>query len=187
MMDERTKAMLERLVREQPKEAAERLRQLVEWFLAKRNEARSASYGVGYSVSYAEAGVQDDLHLWLKRLDRLSRCAAIVNALIPPVELPAEMFIERAEWADVEGAVREGVPHYIRHGGTAKLLGVPPNDGIYSPKRGDVYLVVRLKPGTAPRGAEVEAGVEDLEVLRVEVKRPPDSAAVSLGTWEVRR
>ncbi len=98
------------------------------------------------------------------------RTKAIVNALVPPVELPARLEIERAAWADVEGAVQAGVPHYIRHGGTAKLLGVPPNDGFYSPKRGDVYLVVRLKPGTAPRGAEVEAGVEDLEVLRVEVK-----------------
>jgi hypothetical protein len=33
-----------------------------------------------------------------------------------------------------------------------------------------VYLVVRLKPGVAPRGAEIEAQVEDLEVLRVEVR-----------------
>ncbi|MGB9801175.1 MAG: hypothetical protein ACPLUL_13885, partial [Thermanaerothrix sp.] len=60
--------------------------------------------------------------------------------------------------------------HYIRHGGTAKLLGVPPNDGFYEPRNGDVYLVVRLKPGTAPRGVDVEARVEDLEVLRVEVR-----------------
>lgn len=96
--------------------------------------------------------------------------AAIVNALIPPVELPAMLVVKRAEWADVEGAVREGAPHYIRHSGTAKLLGVPPNDGFYSPKVGDVYLVVRLKPGTAPRGVDVEARVEDLEVLRVEVR-----------------
>lgn len=96
--------------------------------------------------------------------------AAIVNALVPPVELPAVLEIERAAWAEVEQAVAAGVPHYIRHGGTAKLLGVPPNDGFYSPKVGDVYLVVRLKPGTAPRGVDVEARVEDLEVLRVEVR-----------------
>ncbi len=80
-------------------------------------------------------------------------------------------WIERAEWAEVEqSGSGEGAPHYIRHSGTAKLLGVPPNDGFYSPKVGDVYLVVRLKPGTAPRGVDVEARVEDLEVLRVEVR-----------------
>lgn len=112
---------------------------------------------------------------------------AIVNALVPPVELPAVLEIERAVWAEVERAVAAGTPHYIRHGGTAKLLGIEPRDGFYAPKAGEVYLVVRLKPGTAPRGAEVEARVEDLEVLRVEVKRPPDSVAVSLGTWEVQR
>jgi len=95
---------------------------------------------------------------------------AIVNALVPPVELPAGLWIERAGWADVAAAVEAGTPHFVRHGGTAKLLGVPPNDGFYSPKVGDVYLVVRLKPGTAPRGSEVEAGVEDLEILRVEVR-----------------
>lgn len=113
--------------------------------------------------------------------------AAIVNALVPPVELPAELFIERAAWADVERAVAAGTPHYVRHGSTAKLLGVESHDGFYAPRPGEVYLVVRLKPGVAPRGAEVEVQVEDLEVLRVEVKRPPDSVAVSLGTWEVRR
>lgn len=97
--------------------------------------------------------------------------AAIVNAVIPPVELPALLAIERAEWGDVERAAAAGVPHYIRHGGTAKLLGLPPNEGFYQPKVGDVYFVVRLKAGTAPRGAEVEARVEDLEILRVEVRR----------------
>ncbi len=112
--------------------------------------------------------------------------AAIVNALVPPAELPAELLIERATWADVERAAAVGTPHYIRHGGTAKLLGIEPRDGFYAPKAGDIYLVVRLKPGTAPRGTEIEARVEDLDVLRVEVKRPPDSVAVSLGTQEVR-
>lgn len=113
--------------------------------------------------------------------------AAIVNALIPPVELPAVLEIERAGWADVERAVQTGTPHYIRHGGTAKLLGGEPHDGFYAPKAGDVYLVLRLRPGVGPRGAEVEARVEDLEVLRVEVKRPPaHSVSVSVGTWEVR-
>lgn len=97
--------------------------------------------------------------------------AAIVNAVIPPVELPAGLWIERADWGEIETAVRAGTPHFVRHGGTAKLLGVPPYDGFYSPKAGDMYLVVRLKPGTAPRGAEVEARVEDLEILRVEVRR----------------
>ncbi|GIV65237.1 MAG: hypothetical protein KatS3mg046_497 [Bellilinea sp.] len=96
--------------------------------------------------------------------------AAIVNALVPPVELPAGLWIERAAWADVAAAAAAGTPPFVRHGGTAKLLGVPPNDGFYSPKAGDVYLVVRLKPGTAPRGSEVEARVEDLEILRVEVR-----------------
>lgn len=94
---------------------------------------------------------------------------AIVNALIPPVELPAVLEIERAVWADVEQAVQAGTPHYVRHPGTAKLLGIEPHDGFYAPKAGDVYLVLRLRPGVAPRGAEVEARVEDLEVLRVEV------------------
>lgn len=103
--------------------------------------------------------------------------AAIVNALVPPVELPAEMFIERTDWAEVERAVQAGTPHYIRHGGTAKLLGIEPHDGFYAPKAGDIYLVVRLKPGTAPRGTEVEARVEDLDVLRVEVK----------AAWALRR
>lgn len=97
--------------------------------------------------------------------------AAIVNAVIPPVELPAELFIERAEWGDVEWALAAGTPHYVRHAGTAKLLGAPPNDGFYEPRIGDVYLVVRLKPGMAPRGTEVEARVEDLEALQVEVRR----------------
>jgi len=96
---------------------------------------------------------------------------AIVNAVIPPVELPAVLVVERAEWGDVEQAVAAGAPHYVRHAGTAKLLGAPPNDGFYDPRIGDVYLVVRLKPGVAPRGTEVEARVEDLEVLRVEVQR----------------
>ena len=96
---------------------------------------------------------------------------AIVNAVIPPVELPAELFIERAAWEDVERAAAAGTPHYVRHAGTAMLLGAPPNDGFYEPRIGDVYLVVRLKPGVAPRGAEIEAQVEDLEVLRVEVRR----------------
>jgi len=95
---------------------------------------------------------------------------AIVNALVPPVELPAGLWIERAAWGDVLSAVAAGTPHYVRHGGTAKLLGKEPNDGFYTPKAGDVYLVVRLKPGTAPRGSEVEARVEDLEILRVEVR-----------------
>lgn len=96
---------------------------------------------------------------------------AIVNALIPPVDYPASLFINRSDWGQVLRAVKQGVPHYIRHSGTAKLLGVPPNAGFYEPKPGDVYLVVRLKPGIAPRGSEVEARVEDLEVLRVEVQR----------------
>lgn len=100
----------------------------------------------------------------------MGKVRAIVNAVIPPVELPARLAIRRGQWADVEEAVRAGVPHYIRHGGTAKLLGVPPNDGFYAPKCGDVYLVVRLKPGSAPRGTEVEACVEDLEILWVEVE-----------------
>jgi len=97
--------------------------------------------------------------------------AAIENALVPPVELPAGLWIERATWADVTAAVEAGTPHYVRHAGTAKLLGKEPNGGFYSPEVGDVYLVVRLKPGTAPRGSEVEARVEDLEILRVEVRR----------------
>ena len=97
--------------------------------------------------------------------------AAIVNALIPPAELPAVLEIRRADWADVERAVAAGTPHYVRHGSTAKLLGVEPHDGFYAPRPGEVYLVVRLKPGAAPRGAEVEAQVEDLEVLWVEVRR----------------
>ncbi|GIV64808.1 hypothetical protein [Bellilinea sp.] len=96
--------------------------------------------------------------------------AEVVNALVPPVELPAGLWIERAAWGDVLSAVAAGTPHFVRHGGTAKLPGVLPNDGFYSPKAGDVYLVVRLKPETAPRGSEVEAGVEDLEILRVEVR-----------------
>jgi len=95
---------------------------------------------------------------------------AIVNALVPPVELPAGLWIERAAWGDAAAAVEAGTPHFVRHGGTAKLLSVPQNDGFYTPKAGDVYLVVRLKPGTAPRGSEVEARVEDLEILRVEVR-----------------
>lgn len=37
--------------------------------------------------------------------------AAIVNAVIPPVELPAELALEWADWADVERAVQAGVPH----------------------------------------------------------------------------
>lgn len=97
--------------------------------------------------------------------------AAIENALVPPVELPAGLWIERATWADVTAAVEAGTPHYVRHTGTAKLLGKEPNGGFYSPKAGDVYLVVRLKAGVAPRGSEVEARVEDLEILRVEVRR----------------
>lgn len=96
--------------------------------------------------------------------------AAVVNALVPPVELPAGLWIERAAWGDVLSAAAAGTPHFVRHGGTAKLLGIPPNGGFYNPKAGDVYLVVRLKPGTAPRGSEVEASVEDLEILRVEVR-----------------
>jgi hypothetical protein len=71
--------------------------------------------------------------------------AAVVNALVPPVELPAGLWIERAAWEDVLSAVAAGTPHFVRHGGTTKLLGVPHNNGFYSPKAGDVYLVVRLK------------------------------------------
>lgn len=94
---------------------------------------------------------------------------AIVNAVIPPTELPCTLHIKRATWDDVLAAIRAGTPHFIRHSGTANLLGVPPNDGFYNPKSGDTYLVVRLKPGTAPRGTEVAAGVDDLEILRVTV------------------
>ena len=96
--------------------------------------------------------------------------AAVVNALVPPVELPAGLWVEQAEWADVTAAIESGTPHYVRHPGTAKLLSAPPNDGFYRPQIGDVYLVIRLKTGTAPRGSEVEAQVEDLDVLRVEVR-----------------
>lgn len=95
--------------------------------------------------------------------------AAIVNALIPPVELPARLLINRSDWGQVLWAIKQGVPHYIRHSGTANILGVPPNGGFYEPKPGDIYLVVRLKPGIAPRGVEVEASPDDLEVLKVEV------------------
>lgn len=94
---------------------------------------------------------------------------AVVNAVIPPAMLPAMLRISRTDWSEVEEAMVAGTPHYVRHGGTAKLLGAQPNDGFYSPQAGDVYLVVRLKQGTAPRGAEVEVRVEDMEVLKVEV------------------
>ncbi len=94
---------------------------------------------------------------------------AIVNALIPPVEFPARLLIQRSEWSEVMAAVRRGVPHFIRHAATAELLGVEPQAGWYEPRPGDAYLVVRLKPGVAPRGVEVKAGIDDLEVLKVEV------------------
>ncbi|GIV67121.1 MAG: hypothetical protein KatS3mg047_1514 [Bellilinea sp.] len=94
---------------------------------------------------------------------------AIVNTLIPPVDYPASLLINRSDWGQVLWAIKQGVPHYIRHSGTAKLLGVEPQDGFYTPQVGDVYLVVRLKPGIAPRGVEVEASPDDLEVLKVEV------------------
>lgn len=164
-MIDRLKAELERLVRENPEEAALRLAQL-----ARRHLGHSEAWGVGYTYGTSEYRAVDELVAWLKELDRVGRCVAIVNAVIPPVELPAQLAIEPGTWADVERAVKAGVPHYVRHIGTAKLLGVPPHDGFYAPKRGDVYLVVRLKPGIAPRGTEVEAQVDDLEVLWVEVR-----------------
>jgi hypothetical protein len=94
---------------------------------------------------------------------------AIVNTLIPPVDYPASLLINRSDWGQVLWAIKQGVPHYIRHRGTTRLFGVPPTAGFYEPKSGDVYLVVRLKPGIAPGDVEVEASPDDLEVLKVEV------------------
>ncbi|NPV86307.1 MAG: hypothetical protein HPY45_09905 [Anaerolineae bacterium] len=94
---------------------------------------------------------------------------AILNAIIP-AEPPCTLHIERADWAEVERALAAGTPHYVRHPGTTKLLGCEPNSGFYSPRVGDQYLVLRLRSGIAPRGAEVEAKVEDLEILKVTVE-----------------
>lgn len=93
---------------------------------------------------------------------------AIVNALIP-AEPPCTLRIERTDWAEVVKALAAGTPHYVRHPSTAKLMGYEPSSGFYEPTGGHAYLVVRLKPGTAPRGTEVEVQVDDLDVLRVEV------------------
>ena len=98
-----------------------------------------------------------------------TKYTAIVNAVIPPITLPACMRIHPASWEDVVQAISLGTPHYIRHPSTAKLLGAEPSAGFFAPQLGDVYLALRLKSGTAPRGTEVEVSTEQLEILSVEV------------------
>ena len=99
----------------------------------------------------------------------ITKYAAIVNAVIPPTELPAGLLIIPASWEDVVQAISLGTPHYIRHPSTAKLLGAEPSAGFFAPQLGDVYLALRLKSGTAPRGTEVDVSPEQLEILSVEV------------------
>lgn len=99
----------------------------------------------------------------------MAEYSAIVNGIITPAELPCILHIRQANWEEVKEALDVGTPYYIRHPSTAKLLGAEPNAGFYAPKAGDVYFVLRLKAGTAPRGAEVEVKIEDLDILRVEV------------------
>lgn len=75
-------------------------------------------------------------------MSRLGRCAAIVNAVIPPVELPARLAIRRGQWCITFGiVVRQG--YLMFHTMTFFALSGAKN----------VYLVVGLKPGIALRGA----------------------------------
>lgn len=95
----------------------------------------------------------------------------ILNALIPPTSLPANLKVSRAGREELERAIEAGAKSYIRHPGTAKLLGLEPYDGFCQPKAGDVLYVVRLASGDGrpARGTEVDASWDDLEVLKVTI------------------
>ena len=66
------------------------------------------------------------------------------------------------------------VTNYIRHPSTAKLLSemlgldLQPNSGLYSYEPGDSIVVVTLR--RPPRGQEVQATINDLDIYLVTVE-----------------
>lgn len=92
----------------------------------------------------------------------------VLNALIPPTELPGLIKISPGTLEEVKQAIERGAQSFVGHPATAKLLGISPNRGEAKPGIGDVAYVIRLKFRPQVSGVEVEVKPEDLEVLRVE-------------------
>lgn len=105
----------------------------------------------------------------------------VLNALVPPSQLPGLIFISPASWEEVQEAIRRGAQSFVGHPATAKLLGVTPNRGEAKPQPGDTAYVLRLKFRPAQSGVEIEVKPEDLEVLRVEYMNPETLFIVNAG------